>query len=443
MKIILCLHHFLPEYVGGTEIYTFNLAKQLIQKNIDVLIVVPNLGEDTTTEYLYEGIKVIKYAENSIEDRSMILGKKKPDGLEVFADIIKSECPSLVHFHELAPGRGFNIFHVEKVYDLRIPLVITFHVPFYTCFKGSLIYKEDTACDGTIEIEKCTTCIYHQKGIKGLKASLFTKAAMGLFNLNINTTRLNNSVGTALGFPFVINKIKSDLLRLSFFAERIVVIADWYKQVLERNKIPAEKITFIKQGLTGQKHETMTPLEVALPIRVVYMGRITHLKGFHLLIDAILKLPSSKISLDIYGLETEDEYVVSCKGKTKHARNIAWKGRVDTSKVIPVLSTYHLLCVPSAFEMSPLVIQEAFAAGIPVLASDVPGNVEQIEDGENGWLFKSNNSADLKSKLEGFIADKTLIENAKKKLPELNTFKEVGNDHEALYHSIVENYKRN
>lgn len=41
-------------------------------------------------------------------------------------------------------------------------------------------------------------------------------------------------------------------------------------------------------------------------------------------------------------------------------------------------------------EMSPLVIQEAFAARLPVIASNVYGNAEQITHGENGLLFNFN-----------------------------------------------------
>jgi glycosyltransferase involved in cell wall biosynthesis len=66
--------------------------------------------------------------------------------------------------------------------------------------------------------------------------------------------------------------------------------------------------------------------------------------------------------------------------------------------------------------MSPLVIKEAFAAGIPVLASNVYGNAEQINDGKNGWLFKFNDSDALKTKLQQLIDDPFLVEIAQKNL---------------------------
>ena len=221
MKIVLALHHFLPEFVGGTEIYVANLAKQLIQKGNEVVVVVPNLGMDITEEYLFEGLRVIKFAENSIEDRAMIMGKKKPDGLKIFEELLIKELPSLIHFHELAPGRGINIFHVEKAHQLKFPVITTFHVPFYAGQYSPLLNKNSNNFDGEINVSEFTRAFYLQKKMNAFKANILTKIAIALFRLNIDTTHLNSSFGTALGFPFVIGKMKNDLVRLSFFSQNV------------------------------------------------------------------------------------------------------------------------------------------------------------------------------------------------------------------------------
>jgi glycosyltransferase involved in cell wall biosynthesis len=106
-----------------------------------------------------------------------------------------------------------------------------------------------------------------------------------------------------------------------------------------------------------------------------------------------------------------------------------------------MLSSYDLLCLPSAFEMSPLVIQEAFTAGIPVLASNVYGNAEQITDGLNGWLFNCNDANDLEKKLQILINKPFMLAEATKHFPVLNTFTNVANDHLKLYGSIIQNYQ--
>ncbi len=440
MKVILCLHHFLPDFVGGTEIYTLNIAKYLIEKNIDVLVLIPNLGIEKTEEYGYEGVRIIKYAENSIEDRDMILGKKKPSGLKEFSEIIQKENPDIVHFHELAPGKGISIFHVEKIHELKIKVIITLHVSFYSCFKGTLLYKNKEQCDGKIILERCTSCIYHEKNIKGLKASLLKNTAMALYKLHINATSVNGSMGTALGFPYVIDKIRIDLLRLSFLAEKIIVIADWYKNILERNGVPQEKLIYIKQGLPNEIQNKPLPRMIDLPLKVVFIGRINKLKGLHLLTEAVSKIDSTKINLDIYGPGDESGYGSILKEKIKDYKNICWNGRIASADVIETLAKYHVMCLPSAFEMSPLVIQEAFAAGIPVLASDVYGNAEQVRNGENGWLFKFNDVENLKDKLEMLINNTSLITGAMKILPGLNSFREAGSQHLKLYEAVAEKY---
>jgi len=442
MKIIFCLHHFLPGHVGGTEIYTLRLAQELRLKEIEAIVLVPGFDSAVTDSYIWEGIRVIRYAENSIEDRKMIMGKTAPAGLKIFSEIVKEEQPDIIHFHELAPGRGINIFHVEKAHELKVPVVLSFHVSSYTCLRGSLNYKGKEKCDGVIKIKRCTACIYQSRNITGLKETLLSTAAFTLLAAGIDPTRLNTTVGTALGFPFVIRKIKNDLLKLSAMADKIVVLAEWYKHILEKNEVPASKLLYIKQGLTSGAPPIIHHKAIALPLRIVYIGRVSEMKGVHLLIAAVGKLPEEKITLHIYGPETEDAYVTECKQQTKSKRNIHWMGTLPPENVIPALSAYHLLCLPSAFEMSPLVIQEAFAAGLPVLASDVYGNAEQIKEGINGWLFRFKDSDHLAEKLSALINDPVLVEKARRALPEVSGFTNIADRHVELYSAVINSRDR-
>lgn len=439
MKVVFCLHHFLPEFVGGTEIYTLNLTKQLIERRIEVLVLIPNLGNDVNEEYHYEGVRVIKYAENSVEDRAMILGKKKPEGLKLFADLLIKEQPSLIHFHELAPGRAISVFHVEKAFELKIPIVLTFHVPYHIYNKNS---KDSGTTNRMINIKKWTEFSYAERGITGIKAKILSTAAMLLYNIKIDTTGWDNTVGTALGYPFVIEKIRKDLLRLSFISEKIVAIADWYKEILVANNVPGEKMLVIKQGLANFKIEKRVKSLSAGPLRVVFLGRLTKLKGLDILIHAVLRLPPNKIHLDIYGDDSPNQFVDVCKTRTAANENIRWMGRIASNEVVQTLANYHLLCLPSHFEMSALVIQEAFAAGVPVLASNTFGNAEQIQEDKNGWLFDLNNN-DLFEKLQRLINEPRLLEEVCENIPDVNTFEKVATKHIEMYEAMLRNYERN
>ena len=91
MKIIFCLHHFLPDFIAGTEIYTLRLAQQLSTNGVEVVVLIPNFLCSIDDEYEYEGIRVIRYSENSVADRKMIMGRTKPNGLPAFSEILKRE----------------------------------------------------------------------------------------------------------------------------------------------------------------------------------------------------------------------------------------------------------------------------------------------------------------------------------------------------------------
>lgn len=443
MKIILCLHHFLPEVIAGTEMYVLRLAQNLTEQGVEAVVLIPNFGAVTNKEYIYEGVRVIKYAENSVEDRKMMMGKSIPAGLAEFSKLLLEEKPDIIHFHELFPGRGINIFHVQKAHLLSIPIVLTFHLSNYTCIKGTLIYKDESKCDGIVKIMRCTECVYHSKKIVGYKAVLLSKLAATAYYAGLDATYLSYSVGTALGFPFVISKIKRRLVDLANYSERIIVLTQWYKKILEDNGVPSHKLVYVKQGLANKTKTVPIKQRLILPLKIVFVGRINELKGIHLLIDAFFHLPEDKITLDIYGQDSEESYASDLKKKSAAKKNIRWMGKMQPEVVINRMSEYHVLCLPSTFsEMSPLVIQEAFAAGLPVLASDVYGNAEEITEGVNGWLFRFKDSSHLTDKLLYLVNNLDKVEKARKELPKPNSFKSVVENHIEIYSMVMKSKKK-
>jgi glycosyltransferase involved in cell wall biosynthesis len=174
-----------------------------------------------------------------------------------------------------------------------------------------------------------------------------------------------------------------------------------------------------------------------LPLKLIFVGRISHFKGIKLLLMALSKLDSSKICLDIFGDSGEADYMADCKSLSVNMTNVKWKGRLAHEEVINTMSQYDILCLPSTFsEMSPLVVQEAFAAGIPVLASEAIGNVEQIKNSENGWLFKFNDTEYLSELLMNLVNDVTLVDKAKKNLTPVRSFKEIADEYAGVYKSF-------
>lgn len=443
MKILFVLNHFLPAQVAGTEVYVLALCKELKKINIQVKVVIPNYGIDKTEKYFFEEIEIIKYAETSVVDRELIIGKRVPAGLPFFVDVLTTENPDIVHFHELAGSNGITVHHVLQSKSSGFKTVFTFHLAGYSCKTGHLMYKDEVYCDGIIDIKKCSYCFLTVRNNNKLLTNILYGAGMFNYLIGFNGTKLNSGLGTAISVPFLIQKVKNDLHAIESSCDTLITLTDWYYKILVNNEVNPKKICIIRQGLVNQYSTTeTTDRKTSLPLKVAFIGRISHFKGVHLLLDAINDIEHEKISLDIFGRDENDNYSKNCKRKSANLLNVKWKGLINPEEVVSKLRNYDLLVLPSTFsEMSPLVIQEAFAAGIPVLASDVYGNAEQVSDNMNGWLFKFKDSSDLRKKLIMLINQPSLIQQAKSKIAPPRSFADVASEYIDIYNTLLSTAK--
>jgi glycosyltransferase involved in cell wall biosynthesis len=305
-----------------------------------------------------------------------------------------------------------------------------------------MLYREKYFCDGIIEVTKCTSCYLYTKTGR-FCASFLTPVSDRFYKSRIDATRWNNRLGTVLGTSYIVDKKRSRFNELSKNCDQLIVLTNWYKNVLLLNGVPVSKISHIPQALPvisiNSTSITSRPIE-SQTLRLVFAGRITHFKGLHILISALLKLPVDQISLDIYGYPTNTSYEKRLRRLTINNSNVNWKGGVPAGQMSSVMKAYDALCLCSTFsEMAPLVIQEAFAAGIPVIASDVPGNAEMIQNGKNGLLFKFKDEGSLFSILDSCITDKSLLSSLKKNVKSPESFNKVATSHLLLYNKLIGN----
>ncbi len=431
MKIAHVLNNFLPSHVAGTEVYALNLGNELFKKGHEIIFIVPNYHQTNNEEYLVQDMRVIKYAEPSVVDKALKMGKRKPDGLKNFAEVLREEKPDVVHFHELAGSNGIGLYHVQASKRLDFKTVMTFHLGRYTATYDSLSYPDDV-----FDIRRGSINFYTNKGISKRKALFLYNFSRMISFLNPFMWSLGK-MGTALSIPGLVKKKRDDFFTLMKIIDRGVVITKWYKELLEKHGVEKRKLQFIEQGINCNSKALVNQVNKTEAIQFVFVGRISQFKGVRDMVRVFSKLEIENVHLDIYGDSGEDEcYILECKSLAKGKQNINFKGRLDPDKVLSTLSQCDVLILPSTFsEMSPLVIREAFAAGIPVLASESMGAREQIQEGENGWLFRMNDWGDLKEKLEWLIAHPEKIKEAHYFQP-VRTFREVANEYEALYNEI-------
>lgn len=437
MKVLQVLNHFLPQQTAGTEVYTWALSKRLQQAGLEVQVLIPHYGKKEDAAYVYDGIPVHQYAEPSVVDRSLVMGFRVPDGLAYFRDILQKEKPGIVHFHELAGSNGITLKHVEVAKKSGAKVLMTFHLAGYSCKTGTLVYKGKELCDGVIGLHKCAGCYLHGRGYTNISPLLV--AASGLFHrFSIDTTGWNHKAGTALGTVQLIDNLQNNLRELADNCDRLVAITQWYQQVLIANGVDKAKICYIPQGLPLSVEATAAGNRKEGPLRLLFLGRINPFKGLHLLIEALKEMDEQSVTLSVYGHSDDAAYESALRSTTSEQKNIYWRGKLQQQDVVATMQQHDVLCLCSTFsEMSPLVIQEAFAAGIPVLASEVYGNAEQVEHGKNGLLFRFNDVLSLKEQLMRLINEKDLCAELKKNIKAPRTFDVVAEEYLQLYAEML------
>ena len=151
------------------------------------------------------------------------------------------------------------------------------------------------------------------------------------------------------------------------------------------------------------------PTQDPLPSRLAAVGRLTHQKGFDLLIDAYARVADRHPAwqLDIWG-EGDDRATLASRIATLGmADRIALRGLSATPG--GWLAEAGALVLSSRYEGFPNVLAEAMAAGLPVLATDCAfGPAELIVPERTGLLIPAENVATLAIGLDRLLGDDAL-----------------------------------
>lgn len=147
--------------------------------------------------------------------------------------------------------------------------------------------------------------------------------------------------------------------------------------------------------------------------KMLYLGRIGPEKGVELLIESIpdLLLIHNDIKLLMVGNINKD-YLIKIR-KTLDLYNLREKVLLYgyEKNIKPLLKNCHVVILPSYTESFGYVILEAWANNIPIIASNIEGPAEIIENNLDGLLFESGNKTDLIEKIQQLYRNKKLTQN--------------------------------
>ncbi len=130
--------------------------------------------------------------------------------------------------------------------------------------------------------------------------------------------------------------------------------------------------------------------------RFLFLGDITYNKRLDLIIDALKKV-QNPFELHVVG-DGELREELEMQAKNISYGTVTFHGKVPYTDVHSILANTDFLILPSNHDGFGMVVVEALAAGVPVIASEsVMSAVEFVENGKNGWLFKQGNVVELRN----------------------------------------------
>ena len=359
MKIVLLNTLYPPNVLGGTERVVQTLAESLLARGHEPVVACTGAKRGIHRERVasvpvyYVGLQNV-YPLLPVDGRSALA---KPvwhaiDTVNVgmaraLGDILDDERPDVVHTHNLT---GFSALAWSAARDRRIPVVHTLH-DYYLLCPRSTMFANGANC----ERRHATCTLYSWPRVK---LSSHVRAVVGVSQFVLERHMEHGAFSRAETF----------------------VIGN--PCVSSSREIPS--------------HDPARPR-----LRIGYLGRLEPAKGVEELLTAVEGLACDDWELHVAGRGTK-AYEQRLRARGLDPR-IRFCGFVDRDEF---LKTIDLLVVPSlSHETFGLVAIEAFAAGVPVVASRRGGLSEVVTDGSTGALFEPNDPGALRAILDAFLAE--------------------------------------
>lgn len=171
--------------------------------------------------------------------------------------------------------------------------------------------------------------------------------------------------------------------------------------------------------LTIMKSEELK-MAYSEPYRLVTFSRVTEKKGIGTAANIVMKLNKKYgrkvFTLDIYGpVDPGEDESWFAELRKSFTDAITYRGNAPFDKSVEILSGYFALLFPTQYftEGIPGTIIDAYAAGVPVIASKWKSFADVVEEGITGLGYSFNTTADLEKVMEKIVTDPSMIINLK------------------------------
>ena len=446
MKVLFTTHQFFPESRAGVEIVTLGLARELKARGHEPFVLaarrtVPHsdLLPNQTEDYELDGIPVRRVGrpEEGLS-RPYELNYRNDEMAERTREYVRKVGPDLVHAMHL---QGLSASVLPVFEELGLPVVFTAADFWPVCPVVDLRRHDGVMCEGP-DVSHCVRCLASRSTDPRLRkaASLLPGAVTSAAGLASRTPL------SRLSFP--LRQVEAVGERPAYIRDRmesvdqILAYTHLTRDLLVVNGVGRGKIHVSPYGIdTSHVAHASTQRRTSPTLRIGFVGTLAPHKGPDLLVRAFGMLPPGvDATVSIHGSEKGYEtYAAGLRDLAGDDGRIGFPGPFSREELGSVLAGLDVLVVPSRwYENAPGVIFEAFAAGMPVISTDLGGMSEFVRPGKNGLLFALEDAEDLAGRLRALIEDNDLLGRLRAGIEPVKTVGEYAGELIELYGTLAD-----
>ena len=388
MRVLFIVHQYAPHWIGGTETLVQQLTRRLLATGHEPSIVTyyESASSHAQDFGIYptevDGVRVYELRYNLSCDPEPSLAEydnaRTASWLDQLIVAIKPDVAHVAHGMKMSGA----IYRVLR--DRSVPVVTTLSDFWFICMRHTLLRPDNVLCKGPDHRYRCLRCagVTHR-----FAAPLATKYQEPWLWLVAAWHELRSFVRNEPRSELVrdIRNVacrKKQLRRLLLQSDRIVAFSNFQKSMYVRNGFPSDRIAVIGHS-GGQQSLATEPLSSSRaqgPFRIVSIGTLAEFKGAHVLVEALRRVPALDCELVLYGGPGPDAgYVDRLRRAASEDRRVRLAGTFPSKDMAKVLMSASILAHPAIwYENNPLVVQDALAAGVPVVASDLGSLTELV-----------------------------------------------------------------
>ncbi|MFA6285073.1 MAG: glycosyltransferase family 4 protein [Parcubacteria group bacterium] len=348
MKILVFSPYY-PPHIGGLESYSDELNKYLSFSGMDIVVFTPQLPKNSpTVEEKYASVKIVRFP--------------------AFEIISNYPLPKFWSF------RFWKTFF--SLFENKFDFVVS-HTRFFSTSLLALIYSK-------------------------LKKTFWIHIEHGS-----DFVQLNNGLSSSLAKLYDLSFGKLVLRK----SDRNIAISEAVKKFVQHLS-ERKECDVLYRGFETEKLEKIPPSSEFQKkpdeIYILFVGRLIDGKGLPDLLEAFSHLSEPKIRLLLVGDGPQKENLLQQAENLNIAEKVSFLGYRKYSDTISILKLADIFVNPSYTEGLPTTVIEAALCKKAIVATNVGGTDEIIENGRSGYLVQPKDIETLGKKIDELIKSKSL-----------------------------------